>query len=45
MGMEPSIGSLDDIALSDLTEQVGAWLQGGITAETVALPEETQEGA
>ena len=45
MGMEPAIGSIDEITLGDLTEQVGAWMQGGFTAETVALPEETKEGA
>lgn len=45
MGMEPAIGSVDEIALGDLTDQVGAWMQGGFSAETVSLPEETPEGA
>lgn len=45
MGMEPAIGSVDEIELSDLTAQVASWLQGGFTAETVALPQETDEGA
>jgi outer membrane protein TolC len=45
MGMEPAIGSVDEIALGDLTEQVSAWMHGGFSAETVSLSEEAPEGA
>ncbi|MBR9867981.1 MAG: TolC family protein [Oceanospirillales bacterium] len=39
MGMEPVIGSVDDIALADLTGQVNDWIKSGIRAETVKLAE------
>lgn len=39
IGMEPSIGSVDDIPLSALTEQVESWINAGIKAPAMALAE------
>jgi len=37
LGMEPEIGSIDELSLVDLTAQVGDWLKSGITSESVSL--------
>lgn len=37
LGMEPEIGSIDEVSLVDLTAQVGDWLKSGITSESVSL--------
>lgn len=37
LGMEPQIGSIDEITLTDLTALVGDWLKSGISADTLAL--------
>lgn len=37
LGVEPEIGSIDEISLPDLTSQVRDWLASGISAGTLAI--------